>query len=125
MRDQFATGHHAIFSTAACSSSIRDSHKGTTFTSKIRTDITRTRASFFNATLLIGKTSVEMDSVNKINYKLSDVQTRSVVLFPSRAQIFKDIKDIDLKVGRIVLFYLLSAHLTCNSLASMRSQSVV
>lgn len=40
-----------------------------------------------------------MEPINKIEYKLADVPTRSVVLFPGRAQIFRDIKDIDLKVS--------------------------
>ncbi|KAJ2974798.1 hypothetical protein NQ176_g5864 [Zarea fungicola] len=40
-----------------------------------------------------------MEPINKIEYKLVDVPTRSVVLFPARAQIFRDIKDIDLKTG--------------------------
>ncbi|KAJ3477457.1 hypothetical protein NLG97_g8832 [Lecanicillium saksenae] len=40
-----------------------------------------------------------MESVNKINYKVGEVPTRSVVLFPGRAQIFRDIKDVELKPG--------------------------
>ncbi|KAJ6782465.1 hypothetical protein PWT90_04829 [Aphanocladium album] len=40
-----------------------------------------------------------MESINKINYKVGDVPTRSVVLFPGRAQVFRDIKDVELKPG--------------------------
>jgi hypothetical protein len=40
-----------------------------------------------------------MDSVNKIEYKLRDLGTRSVTLFPTRAQIQRDIKNVNLKVS--------------------------
>ncbi|TQV90650.1 mucoidy inhibitor A [Cordyceps javanica] len=40
-----------------------------------------------------------MESVHKIDYKLAHVPTRAVVLFPGRAQVFRDIKDIELKPG--------------------------
>ncbi|OAR05824.1 hypothetical protein LLEC1_06723, partial [Akanthomyces lecanii] len=40
-----------------------------------------------------------MESFNKIDYKIIDVPTRAVVLFPGRAQVFRDIKDIRLKPG--------------------------
>ncbi|KAG5979411.1 hypothetical protein E4U55_005187 [Claviceps digitariae] len=40
-----------------------------------------------------------MDSTNKISYKIRDLGTRSVTLFPSRAQIQRDIKNISLKPG--------------------------
>ncbi|KAG5987658.1 hypothetical protein E4U43_004981 [Claviceps pusilla] len=40
-----------------------------------------------------------MDSTNKISYKIRDLSTRSVTLFPSRAQIQRDIKNISLKPG--------------------------
>lgn len=39
-----------------------------------------------------------MDSINKIHHKIADTKTRSVTLFPSRAQVFREIKDVDLKV---------------------------
>lgn len=40
-----------------------------------------------------------MDSINKIEYKLRDLGTRSVTLFPTRAQIQRDIKNVNLKVS--------------------------
>ncbi|KAG6027731.1 hypothetical protein E4U19_001856 [Claviceps sp. Clav32 group G5] len=40
-----------------------------------------------------------MDSINKIEYKIRDLNTRSVTLFPSRAQIHRDIKNIPLQPG--------------------------
>ncbi|KAG5918469.1 hypothetical protein E4U42_006840 [Claviceps africana] len=40
-----------------------------------------------------------MDSINKISYKIRDLSTRSVTLFPSRAQIHRDIRNIGLKPG--------------------------
>ncbi|OAA33583.1 hypothetical protein AAL_01048 [Moelleriella libera RCEF 2490] len=40
-----------------------------------------------------------MDSINKIEYKLRDLCTRSVTLFPSRAQIQRDIKNVPLTLG--------------------------
>ncbi|KAG5931078.1 hypothetical protein E4U53_001955 [Claviceps sorghi] len=39
-----------------------------------------------------------MDS-NKISYNIRDLSTRSVILFPSRAQVYRDIKNISLKPG--------------------------
>lgn len=43
-----------------------------------------------------------MESANEIDYKIVDVPTRAVVLFPGRAQVFRDIKDIKLRVSSIV-----------------------
>ncbi|KAM3467311.1 hypothetical protein NHJ6243_000342 [Beauveria neobassiana] len=40
-----------------------------------------------------------MESINKVDYKVADIPTRAVVLFPERAQVFRDIKDIALKPG--------------------------
>lgn len=40
-----------------------------------------------------------MDSTNKIEYKIRDLGTRSVTLFPTKAQIFRQIKDVALKVS--------------------------
>ncbi|KAJ4158716.1 uncharacterized protein LMH87_009230 [Akanthomyces muscarius] len=40
-----------------------------------------------------------MESANEIDYKIVDVPTRAVVLFPGRAQVFRDIKDIKLRPG--------------------------
>lgn len=38
-----------------------------------------------------------MDPIHKIEYKLRDLGTRSVTLFPTRAQIQRDIKSVNLK----------------------------
>ncbi|KAK2594506.1 hypothetical protein QQS21_007787 [Conoideocrella luteorostrata] len=40
-----------------------------------------------------------MDSINKIEYKVRDLPTRSVTLFPTRAQIQRSIKNVSLKPG--------------------------
>ncbi|TWU79069.1 hypothetical protein ED733_008635 [Metarhizium rileyi] len=40
-----------------------------------------------------------MESINKIEYNLRDLDTRSVTLFPTRAQIQRNIQDINLKSG--------------------------
>ncbi|KAG6116526.1 hypothetical protein E4U13_001799 [Claviceps humidiphila] len=40
-----------------------------------------------------------MDSINKVDYKIRNLNTRSVTLFPSRAQIHRDIKNIPLQPG--------------------------
>ncbi|KAK0385645.1 hypothetical protein NLU13_6822 [Sarocladium strictum] len=40
-----------------------------------------------------------MDSANTVEYKLRDLPTRSVTLFPTRAQIYREIKDVPLKPG--------------------------
>ncbi|KAM3457732.1 hypothetical protein MY3296_000805 [Beauveria thailandica] len=40
-----------------------------------------------------------MESINKVDYRVADIPTRAVVLFPERAQVFRDIKDITLKPG--------------------------
>ena len=42
-----------------------------------------------------------MDSVNKREYKLRDLGTKSVTLFPTRAQVVREIKDIPLVVSRL------------------------
>jgi hypothetical protein len=44
-----------------------------------------------------------MDTVNKIHYKIGDTKTRSVTLFPTRAQVFRELKDVDLKVRIFLL----------------------
>ncbi|KAH7324966.1 hypothetical protein B0I35DRAFT_476166 [Stachybotrys elegans] len=40
-----------------------------------------------------------MDNVNSIEYNIRDLSTRSVTLFPTRAQVFRDIKNVVLKPG--------------------------
>ncbi|CAK7210891.1 hypothetical protein SCUCBS95973_000943 [Sporothrix curviconia] len=40
-----------------------------------------------------------MDAVHKQEFRVRDLQTRTVTLFPSRAQIVRDIKDVSLKPG--------------------------
>ncbi|KJZ72984.1 hypothetical protein HIM_07556 [Hirsutella minnesotensis 3608] len=40
-----------------------------------------------------------MDSINKVKYEIADLGTRSVVLFPSRAQISRGIHNVQLKPG--------------------------
>ncbi|CAK7200078.1 hypothetical protein SEUCBS139899_002766 [Sporothrix eucalyptigena] len=40
-----------------------------------------------------------MDVVHKQEFRVRDLQTRTVTLFPSRAQIVRDIKDVSLKPG--------------------------
>ncbi|TDZ49747.1 hypothetical protein CTRI78_v007900 [Colletotrichum trifolii] len=40
-----------------------------------------------------------MDTVNKTEYHVRDLATRSVTLFPSRAQVVRDLKDVTLKPG--------------------------
>lgn len=40
-----------------------------------------------------------MDAVNQIEFKVSDLNTRSVTLFPTRAQICREIKDVELLPG--------------------------
>ncbi|CRK27679.1 hypothetical protein BN1723_014002 [Verticillium longisporum] len=40
-----------------------------------------------------------MDTVHKQEYKVRDLTTRSVTLFPSRAQVVRELKDVSLKPG--------------------------
>ena len=40
-----------------------------------------------------------MDSINKIEYNLRNLTTRSVTLFPTRAQVFRDVKSVPLRPG--------------------------
>ncbi|KAG5947925.1 hypothetical protein E4U59_006175 [Claviceps monticola] len=40
-----------------------------------------------------------MDAINKVDYKIRNLNTRSVTLFPSRAQVHRDIKNIPLQPG--------------------------
>lgn len=40
-----------------------------------------------------------MDTVNQIEFKVSDLNTRSVTLFPTRAQICREIKEVELLPG--------------------------
>lgn len=40
-----------------------------------------------------------MDTVHKQEYRIRDLPTRSVTLFPTRAQVLRDIKDVPLKVS--------------------------
>jgi hypothetical protein len=40
-----------------------------------------------------------MDSLNKKEYKIRDLPTKAVTLFPTRAQVTREIKDVALKVG--------------------------
>lgn len=40
-----------------------------------------------------------MDSISKVEYNVRNLTTRSVTLFPTRAQVFRDIKDVPLRPG--------------------------
>lgn len=40
-----------------------------------------------------------MESINELEFKVNDLPTRSVVLFPTRAQVCRELKDVDLKPG--------------------------
>jgi hypothetical protein len=42
--------------------------------------------------------SDDTDVDHKQEYRIRDLSTRSVTLFPSRAQVVRDIKDVTLKV---------------------------
>jgi len=39
-----------------------------------------------------------MDSLPKQEYRIRDLPTKSVTLFPTRAQIVREIKDVSLRV---------------------------
>ena len=39
------------------------------------------------------------DTSHKVEYRIRDLATRSVTLFPSRAQVVREIKDVPLKVS--------------------------
>ena len=45
------------------------------------------------------------ESIHKQDFIVRNLQTRSVTLYPTRAQIVRDIKDIALKVCRLLLPY--------------------
>lgn len=40
-----------------------------------------------------------MDRSNKLEYKIRDLGTRAVTLFPTQAQVTREIKDVRLKVS--------------------------
>lgn len=40
-----------------------------------------------------------MDHSNKIEFKIRDLGTRAVTLFPTQAQVTREIKDVRLKVS--------------------------
>lgn len=40
-----------------------------------------------------------MDPSNRIEYKIRDLPTRAITLFPDQAQVQRDIKDVSLKVN--------------------------
>lgn len=40
----------------------------------------------------------DLETVHKLEYLVSDLTTSSVTLFPSRAQVHRDIKGVQLKV---------------------------
>lgn len=42
-----------------------------------------------------------MDTVHKHEYRVRDMGTRSVTLFPTRAQVVREIKDVPLKVSNM------------------------
>lgn len=42
-----------------------------------------------------------MESLNKKQYHVRELTTRSVTLFPNRAQVVRDLKDLQLKVSII------------------------
>ena len=46
-----------------------------------------------------GQTTTTMDSITKVEYNVRNLSTRSVTLFPTRAQVFRDIKDVPLHPG--------------------------
>lgn len=39
-----------------------------------------------------------MDAIEQQKYRVRDLPTRSITLFPTRAQVVRDIKDVNLKV---------------------------
>lgn len=39
-----------------------------------------------------------MDAIQKLEYRVRDLPTRSITLFPTRAQVVRNIKDVNLKV---------------------------
>jgi hypothetical protein len=41
----------------------------------------------------------DTDVGHKVEYKIRDLGTRSVILFPTQAQVKREIKDVPLKVG--------------------------
>jgi len=47
-----------------------------------------------------------MDEIHKTEYRIRDLPTRSVTLFPTRAQVVRDIKDVPLKVSSVDLYLL-------------------
>jgi hypothetical protein len=52
--------------------------------------------------MAISKTFSEEDSIHKIEYLANDINTSSVTLFPSRAQVRREIKAVQLKVSPTV-----------------------
>lgn len=40
-----------------------------------------------------------MDNTHKCEYRIRDLPTKSVTLFPTRAQVVREIKDVVLKVS--------------------------
>lgn len=42
-----------------------------------------------------------MDTIHKQEFRVRDLPTRTVTLFPSRAQVVRDIKDVSLKVSQM------------------------
>lgn len=40
-----------------------------------------------------------METIHKQEYRIRDLPTRTVTLFPTRAQVVRDIKDVPLKVS--------------------------
>lgn len=44
-----------------------------------------------------------MDSIPKQEFRIRDLSTREVKLFPTRAQIVRDIKNVTLKVSNLLL----------------------
>jgi hypothetical protein len=45
----------------------------------------------------------DLETVHKLEYFVSDLNTSSVTLFPSRAQVHRELKGVQLKVSHIHL----------------------
>lgn len=47
----------------------------------------------------MGVSTSDVESVHKVEYPASDLNTLAVTLFPSRAQVYREIKGVQLKVS--------------------------
>jgi hypothetical protein len=47
-------------------------------------------------------TPITMEGVHQQEFRIRDLSTRSVLLFPTRAQIIRDIRNIELQVSTVI-----------------------